>query len=84
MRVLLPPSEAKNPGGRGTPLRARNPHPTLGAARERALTALERLVAAKGVASTDALSRLKHAWEHACERTPHGRPIELKREDFEP
>ena len=46
------------------------------------LAALERLVAAKGVASADALSRVKHAWEHACERTPHGRPIELRDEDF--
>jgi nitrile hydratase accessory protein len=46
------------------------------------LAALERLVAAKGVASNETLSRVKHAWEHACERTPHGRPIELRDEDF--
>jgi nitrile hydratase accessory protein len=46
------------------------------------LAALERLVAAKGVATTDKLSRVKHAWEHACERTPHGKPIELRAEDF--
>jgi nitrile hydratase accessory protein len=46
------------------------------------LAALERLVAAKGVTSADTLSRVKHAWEHACERTPHGKPIELQDEDF--
>jgi nitrile hydratase accessory protein len=46
------------------------------------LAALERLVAEKGVASGETLHRYKHAWEHACERTPHGKPIELKREDF--
>ena len=46
------------------------------------LAALERLIATKGVASADALSRVKHAWEHACERTPHGKPIELREEDF--
>ena len=46
------------------------------------LAALERLVAGKGVATGDTLARIKHAWEHACERTPHGRPIELRDEDF--
>jgi nitrile hydratase accessory protein len=46
------------------------------------LAALERLVAQKGVASAETLSRVKHAWEHACERTPHGKPIELRDEDF--
>jgi nitrile hydratase accessory protein len=46
------------------------------------LAALERLVAEKGVASADGLHRVKHAWEHACERTPHGKPIELRDEDF--
>jgi nitrile hydratase accessory protein len=46
------------------------------------LAALERLVAEKGVASPDTLHRVKHAWEHACERTPHGKPIELRDEDF--
>src|SRR4051794_9828566 len=45
------------------------------------LAALERLVAEKGVASADSLHRVKHAWEHACERTPHGKPIELRDED---
>ncbi|MGH8861270.1 MAG: peroxide stress protein YaaA, partial [Jatrophihabitantaceae bacterium] len=45
MRVLLPPSEAKNPGGRGRPLSARPPHPLLGGDRERVLDALGRLLA---------------------------------------
>lgn len=45
MRVLLPPSEAKRPGGRGRPLR-RQPDGPLGEARERALRALRELVAA--------------------------------------
>jgi len=46
------------------------------------LAALERLIADKGVTSKDTLSRVKHAWEHACERTPHGKPIELREDDF--
>ncbi len=46
------------------------------------LAALERLVAEKGVASSETLARTKHAWEHACERTPHGKPIELRQDDF--
>jgi nitrile hydratase accessory protein len=46
------------------------------------LAALERLVADKGVANGETLHRYKHAWEHACERTPHGEPIELRDEDF--
>lgn len=44
MYVLLPPSEAKRPGGRGRPLSARRPHPQLGEAREQVLTALEKLL----------------------------------------
>ncbi|MFN3656902.1 MAG: nitrile hydratase accessory protein [Pseudolabrys sp.] len=46
------------------------------------LAALERLVAEKGVATRETLHRTKHAWEHACERTPHGKPIELRDDDF--
>ena len=46
------------------------------------LAALEKLVSEKGVASGGTLHRYKHAWEHACERTPHGKPIELREEDF--
>jgi hypothetical protein len=36
----------------------------------------------KGVASHETLHRTKHAWEHACDRTPHGQPIELRPDDF--
>ncbi len=46
------------------------------------LAALERLVAEKDVASTETLHRTRNAWEHACERTPHGKPIVLREEDF--
>jgi nitrile hydratase accessory protein len=46
------------------------------------LAALERLVAEKGVTSGETLARTKHAWVHACERTPHGKPIELQESDF--
>ncbi len=46
------------------------------------LATLERLVAAKGVTTSDTLHRYRDAWDHAADRTPHGRPIELKAEDF--
>jgi nitrile hydratase accessory protein len=46
------------------------------------LNALERLVAEKGVTDADTLHRYQHAWDHAADRTPHGQPIELRREDF--
>ncbi|HKA80380.1 MAG TPA: nitrile hydratase accessory protein [Xanthobacteraceae bacterium] len=46
------------------------------------LNALERIVAEKGVAPADMLSRYRDAWDHAADRTPHGQPIELKPEDF--
>lgn len=46
------------------------------------LAALEQLVARKGVATSDTLTRYRDAWDHACARTPHGKPIELKPEDF--
>ena len=44
MRLLLPPSETKRPGGRGRPLARRAPHPVLGTAREQVLSALDALV----------------------------------------
>jgi nitrile hydratase accessory protein len=47
------------------------------------LNALERLLAEKGIATTDLLSRFRNAWEQAAARTPHGTPIELQAEDFE-
>ena len=46
------------------------------------LNALERLVAAKGVTDARTLARYRDAWDHACDRTPHGKPIELREEDF--
>jgi len=45
--------------------------------------ALEALVVGKGASSNDELRRHQHAWDRAAHRTPHGRPIELKPEDFE-
>lgn len=46
------------------------------------LAALERMIAAKGLASDEALSRTKAAWGRAAVRTPHGMPIELQPSDF--
>ncbi len=46
------------------------------------LATLERMVAAKGATSAQALERHYQAWERAMHRTPHGKPIELRAEDF--
>ena len=46
------------------------------------LATLERLVAEKGIASHDTLARYRDAWDHAADRTPHGKPIELSPDDF--
>ena len=46
------------------------------------LAALERLVADKGVTTEATLHRYRDAWDHACDRTPHGQPIELRPDDF--
>jgi nitrile hydratase accessory protein len=46
------------------------------------LAALERIVAEKGLTDTTTLARTREAWERACERTPHGTPIELQQDDF--
>ena len=46
------------------------------------LNALERLVAEKNITSRDTLTRYYNAWDHAADRTPHGKPIELRPEDF--
>jgi nitrile hydratase accessory protein len=48
------------------------------------LATLEKLIAAKGVATSETLHRYRDAWDHAADRTPHGSPIELKPEDFGP
>ncbi len=44
------------------------------------LAALERIVAEKGVIGTEELARRKVEWEAAARATPHGKPIELRRE----
>ena len=46
------------------------------------LAALEGLLAAKNVATPEALARYRDAWDAAAHRTPHGTPIELQAEDF--
>jgi nitrile hydratase accessory protein len=46
------------------------------------LATLERLIAAKGVATLETQHRYRDAWDHAADRTPHGSPIELRPEDF--
>jgi nitrile hydratase accessory protein len=46
------------------------------------LAALEQLVSAKGASSEPELERYRQAWGRAADRTPHGRPIELKPSDF--
>jgi nitrile hydratase accessory protein len=46
------------------------------------LKALETLIAAKGLASSQELNRLQEAWRRAAERTPHGLPIFLTDEDL--
>ena len=48
------------------------------------LATLERLVSAKGVASSETLHRYRDAWDHAADRTPHGSPIVLHPDDFAP
>jgi nitrile hydratase accessory protein len=48
------------------------------------LAALERLVAEKGVTDPANLQRYHDAWDRAADRTPHGTPIELRPEDFQP
>jgi nitrile hydratase accessory protein len=46
------------------------------------LATLERMVAEKGATSAQALAQHYQAWERAMRRTPHGKPIELRAEDF--
>jgi nitrile hydratase accessory protein len=46
------------------------------------LAALEGLLAAKNVATAEALARYRAAWRAAAHRTPHGTPIELRPLDF--
>lgn len=44
------------------------------------LAALERLVAAKGLADAATLQRRRADWEHAYRTTPHGEPVVLARD----
>lgn len=46
------------------------------------LAALEKMIATKGVATLGTLHRYRDAWDHAADRTPHGKPIVLRPEDF--
>ena len=41
------------------------------------LAALEKIVAKKGIVSSEQLSDRKEEWRHASEHTEHGQPIEL-------
>jgi nitrile hydratase accessory protein len=41
------------------------------------LEALESLVLSRGLARSDTLHALEHAWQAAAERTPHGQPVVL-------
>jgi nitrile hydratase accessory protein len=45
------------------------------------LSALEKLLAARGLADPATLALLKADWAHAYEVTPHGKPVELIRGD---
>jgi nitrile hydratase accessory protein len=46
------------------------------------LAALERIVAERGIAPPETLRATRDAWACAAERTPHGKPIELRATDF--
>jgi nitrile hydratase accessory protein len=46
------------------------------------LGALEDLLAHKGIGSAET-ARWRDAWQHAANRTPHGKPIELQADDFD-
>jgi len=46
------------------------------------LTALEHLVAERGLTDQPMLRRYRDAWAHAADRTPHGSPIELTSDDL--
>ena len=48
------------------------------------LAALEKLLAAKGVAGTPEVDVLAAAWERAAHATPHGQPIALENDPLQP
>ena len=47
------------------------------------LHALEDVLATKGVGSPAETARWHSAWQHAASRTPHGKPIEPRPDDFD-
>ena len=61
----------------GAELAGAGPHDTPEAYYRHCLNALEKLVVAKGAASTDALAHIKDSWQVAAAATPHGQPIHL-------
>lgn len=48
------------------------------------LRALERLCAAQGLVSPDALAQRTDAWRHAYAHTPHGQPVHLSAAESAP
>jgi nitrile hydratase accessory protein len=46
------------------------------------LAAIERMVREKGITTENTLHRYRDAWHRAADRTPHGEPIVLTREDL--
>ena len=46
------------------------------------LAALEAIVARTGASSAAELARTADAWDRAADRTPRGRPVELRDADF--
>jgi hypothetical protein len=42
----------------------------------------EDLLARKGIGSAET-ARWRDGWQHAANRTPHGKPIELQADDFD-
>jgi nitrile hydratase accessory protein len=44
------------------------------------LATLERMVTGKGLTDADALSERKKAWADAYRHTPHGKPVELRKD----
>lgn len=44
------------------------------------VTTLERLARERGLTDTAELQDRKHAWADAYRHTPHGKPVELRRE----
>ena len=47
------------------------------------LAALEDLLVIKGIGAAAEIARWRDAWQHAVNRTPHGRPIELRANDLD-